>query len=642
MKPIKTKHFGKTKVSLNVPYLLSVPEADWKGFWEVDLQELLEEASPITDYTGEKFKLEFLDYKLEKPKYLTDLEAKRNNDSFEASLRVKVKLTNLRNKDITEQEIFFADFPLMTERGTFVVNGVERVVISQLIRSPGAFFTSKISRGKEMFGAKIIPNRGAWLEFETESTGAIYVRIDRKRKIAVTALLRAFGINDVDSMKNFFTDINKGEIDFIEETLKKDPASNQAEALVEVYQRIRPGDRATADSAKELIDNMFFNFKRYDLSKVGRWRMRQRLAELKPKKEKGDIPPEERVLDIEDIIAVMREIIRLNNDPTATPDQIDHLGNRRVRTFSELLKNRLRVGLMRMERIIKDKMSTIDIEDIDFAQLVNARPFAASIQQFFNSSQFSQFMDNENPLSELEQKRRLTASGPGGLTRERAGFEVRDVQPSHYGRICPIQTPEGPNVGLVGHIASYARINPFGFLETPYFKVEKGVIDGKKPFYLNAYEEEKHIISAGNVEVDKDNKIVPSKLEARVNGVPKLVSKNDVDFIDVSSEQFISVATSCVPFLQNDDANRALMGSNMQRQAVPLVEPDAPLVMTGMEAKVCSDSGQSVVADFDGTIEEIDGSHIVLKGTGKDKKVYNLRTFIGTNQYTCLHQRPIV
>lgn len=644
MNIIKTKNFGKTRVTLDVPYLLSIPEADWKGFWEVDLQELLEEASPITDYTGEKFKLEFLDYKLEKPKYATDLEAKRNNDSFDASLRVRVKLTNLRTKDIIEQEIFFADFPLMTERGTFIVNGVERVVISQLVRSPGAFFTSKMSRGKEMFGAKIIPNRGAWLEFETDSSGVIYVRIDRKRKIAATALLRAFGINDINSMKDLFNDVNKGEIDFIEETLKKDPSNNQAEALVEVYQRIRPGDRATADSAKELIDNMFFNFKRYDLSKVGRWRMRQRLDELKPKKAEEDIPLEERVLNVNDVISVMREIIRLNNNPLAVPDQIDHLGNRRVRTFSELLKNRLRVGLMRMERIIKDKMSIIDVEDIDFSILVNARPFAASIQQFFNSSQFSQFMDNENPLSELEQKRRLTSSGPGGLTRERAGFEVRDVQPSHYGRICPIQTPEGPNVGLVGHIASYAKINPFGFLETPYFKVTKGKVDGGKPFYLNAYEEEKHVISAGTVKIDKDFNIIPAKLEARVKGVPRLVSKDLVDFIDVSSEQFISVATSCIPFLQNDDANRALMGSNMQRQAVPLIEPDAPLVMTGMEEKISSDSGQSVVADFDGIIKEVDGAHIVLAGTDKKNrsKVYNLRTFIGTNQYTCLHQRPVV
>ena len=644
-----TKNFTKAKVSLELPYLLSIQKENWNLFWNRDLKELFQEVSPIKDYAGKEFELWFLDYKLDEPKYKTDLEAKKNNDSYEAPLRVKTKLVNLKTKEIKEQEVFLCDFPLMTERGTFIVNGVERVTISQLIRSPGAFFTAQRTGGRNYFGAKLIPNRGAWLEFETDSSGAIGVKIDRRRKVMATTLLRVFGIDNDNSIKETFQDIdNDAEVKYIEETLKKDTTHNQAEAFVEVYQRLRPGDLATPDTARELIENMFFNFERYDLSKVGRWRMWQRLSELKKqitnnKKQKieEEITPKNRVLTLEDVVAVIKEIIRLNNTPGSRPDQIDHLGNRRVRTLNELMQNRLRVGLMRMERIIKDRMSTLDMYTLTPAQLINPRPFMAVIKEFFTSSQMSQFMDNENPLAELEHKRRLSATGPGGLTRERAGFEVRDVQPSHYGRICPIQTPEGPNIGLVGHMASFSRVNKYGFLETPYFKVEKTKVT-QEIHYLNAYEEEQYNIASGAVSIDNQGRIIPQKVEARIKGEPGLAEKEKIDFIDVSAEQCISVATSCVPFLQNDDANRALMGSNMQRQAVTLLNPEAPLVSTGMEVRVARDSGLEIISEFDGKVIEADAEHITIKPKNKKPITYFLRTFIKSNQYTCFHQRPLV
>ena len=637
---IKTKNFGKSSVSLPRPYLLSTQKNSWDQFWKKDLKELFQEISPIRDYTNEKLEIWFLDYKLGEPNYKSDLEAKKNNDSYEASLRVKVRLVNLKTKETKEQEIFLTDFPLMTERGTFIVNGVERVIISQIIRSPGSFFTSRIVRGKQYFGGKIIPNRGAWLEFETDIAGAIGVKVNRRRKVPVTTFLRAFGFETDEEIKKLFKDIDTGEKKYIEETLKKDLSENKAEALIEIYQRLRPGDRATPDTARELFENMFFNFKRYDLSKVGRWKMGQRLSEERKVKSE-EISMKDRVLKPEDIINVVKEIIRLNNDPEAKPDQIDHLGNRRLRTISELLKNKLRVGLMRMERIIKDKMSTLDIYTMTPIQVINPRPFMAIVKQFFSSFQLSQFMDNENPLAELEHKRRITATGPGGLTRERAGFEVRDVQPSHYGRICPIQTPEGPNIGLVGHLAGFARINAFGFLETPYFKVKNGKVSSEIQ-YLNAYEEEKYNIASGSTLIDDKGKILSSKIEGRIHGIPGTINKNKIDFIDVSSEQPISIATSCIPFLQNDDANRALMGSNMQRQAVPLINPQAPLVMTGIEKRVATDSGQEIIAEEGGKVVEVDASHISIKNTKSRTKNYPLRTFIRTNQYTCFHQKPLV
>lgn len=536
MAGIKIKNFNKAKVSLQPPYLLSMQKESWAQFWNRDFKELLSEVSPIKNYTAKEFEIWFSDFKLGESKYKTDFDAKRNNDSYEAPLRVKAKLVNLKTKAVKEQEVFLCDFPLMTERGTFIVNGVERVAIAQLIRSPGTFFTVDRTGGKNYFGGKIIPNRGAWLEFETELSGQLSVKIDRKRKVSASTILRAFGIEDFGDLKGA-----------LEETIKRDPTHNQAEALVAIYGHLRPGDLSTPDTAKELIWNMFFNFERYDLSKVGRWRMNQRFPNAKVKNDE-EIKVQDRVLKPEDVVNVLREIIKLNNDPQAKPDQIDHLGNRRVRALNELLINRLRVGFMRLERIIKDRMSTLDPATIAPIQLVNPRPIMAIVKEFFTSSQMSQFMDNENPLSELEHKRRLSATGPGGLTRERAGFEVRDVQPSHYGRICPIETPEGPNVGLVGHMAAFAKINSYGFLETPYYKVEKGKVILSNIYYLNAYEEEKHNIATAGAAIDEKGNIVPQKVEARIKGEPGIIDKDKIDFIDVSPQQFISIATSLIPF----------------------------------------------------------------------------------------------
>jgi len=638
----KVKNFSKSKLSYSTPHLLTMQKETWEDFWTVKVKELFEEISPIKDHTGKEFQLWFGDYKLSKPNYKNGLEAKRNNDSLEASLRAKIKLVNLKTKEVKEQEVYLADFPVMTERGTFVVNGVERVVVSQLIRSPGAFFTNRTWRGKNYFGAKIIPNRGAWLEFETEESGFIAVKINRKRKVPATTLLMALGLDGIEKVEQAFKDT--GEIRYIKETFKRDASKDQKEALVEVYRRLRPGDLVTPDTAQDLIFNMFFNFDRYDLSKVGRWKTWLRLPDLAPKNLTKEIKKEDRILKIEDIVEVIKEIIRLNNNPLAKADQVDHLGNRRVRTLSELLQNRLRVGLMRMERIIKDKMSTLEVSTITPLQLINPRPLIAVVKEFFTSSQFSQFMDNENPLAELEHKRRLTTTGPGGLTRERAGFEVRDVQPSHYGRICPIETPEGPNVGLVGHLASFAKVNPYGFIEAPYFKVKNGKVSDEIE-YLSAQEEERHTIAPASVPLTDSLKILPEvepdKVEARVKGEPAEVEINKIDYIDVSSKQFISVATSLIPFLNHDDASRALMGSNMQRQAVPLIRPEAPRVGTGTERNVARDSGQVVLAKASGVVKEVDAEHIKVKYEDKEE-TYELQTFVRTNQYSCFHQKPIV
>ncbi len=639
MPKLKIKSFAKSKTSLSLPYLLGLQKNAWKNFWDREFKDLLKEISPIEDYTGKDFELWFSDYKLGQPKYKTELEARKNNDSYEAPLTVKVKLVNLKTKETKEKEVFLCDFPLQTDRGTFVVNGIERVAISQIIRSPGVFFFIKKGARGDTFGAKIIPDRGAWLEFQVDSSGVIWVRVDRKRKIAATALLRAFGIQEDSSIKEKFQDVNNGKINFIEETLKKDSTHNQEEALVEVYQRLRPGDMATAKTARELIENMF-DFKRYDLSKVGRWRMWSRLPESNPHKDTNrNISIKERVLSANDLVVVLREIIRLNNNPHAKPDEIDHLGSRRVRPFTEYLISRLRVGFVRMERIARDRMSTLDINTLTPEQLINPKPVMAIVKQFFVSGQLSQFMDNLNPLSEVEHKRRLSATGPGGLTKERAGFDVRDVQPSHYGRICPIESPEGPNIGLVGHLASFARINQYGFLETPYFKVKDGKILSDID-YLNAYEEEKYNIASGLIPVDANNKITVKELESRAKGEPQMVERKDIDYIDVSPEQQVSIAASLIPFLQNDDANRALMGSNMQRQAVPLISPEVPLVMTGVEKKVARDSGRVLLSKESGKVTEVDGRHIKIKGNQTIN--YELNTFIGTNQNTCFHQKPIV
>ncbi len=663
---MRTKNFTKHSYrTLDFPNFLAIQRESYQWFWEKGLRELFDEISPTKDYNEKEFELRFLDYKLDEPKY-TEITARDRNASYEAALRVKIALLNKRTGEIKEQEVYLGDFPMMTVRGTFIVNGVERIVISQLIRSPGAFFTSIWYGGKQFFGAKVIPNRGAWLEFDTDNSGVIGVKIDRKRRVPATTLIRAFGVEKDEEIRKLFKDVDKdANISYIEETLKRDQAKNRNEALIEVYRRIRPGDLATVDNAKQLIENMFFNFERYDLSRVGRWKMDQRLdttshgGQLRRSegeasgggRDQGDsYSKTDRVLHVEDVIGVMREIIRMNNDPEAHPDDIDHLGNRRVRAAGELLQNRLRVGLTRTERIIRDKMSTLDPATLTPSQLINARPVMAIVREFFTTGQLSQFMDNTNPLSELEHKRRLSAIGPGGLTRERAGFEVRDVQPSHYGRICPIQTPEGPNIGLIGYLSSYARLNDYGFLEAPYFKVKDGIIT-EEIKYLNAHQEERVNIASAEVKTDRSSKILGRQIRARIRGTPGFIEKSKVQYVDVSEQEAISLATALIPFLEHNDANRALMGSNMQRQAVPVIRPQAPYVRTGLEERVAQDSGLVVVAEEEGEVINADAEHIVIstksqptssKQKGTRKIDYPLTNFKRSNQYTIIHQKCLV
>jgi DNA-directed RNA polymerase subunit beta len=710
----KQNRLATRPAKFELPDLIEIQKKSYQWFWQKGLRELFDEISPIKDWSGQGLELYFSDYYLDEPKY-DELEAKAHNVSYEAPLHCRVKLVNKKTKGVIEQDIFLGDFPLMTQRGTFMVNAVERVVISQLIRSSGVFFTGRFLRGQQLFGAKVIPNRGAWLEFETDADKSIGVKIDRKRKVSITALLRAFaamdssviansagsrmkqsrdksdGIaasspaatprndknpqNDItnDQIKELFTDVNTGEVDCIEATLKKDPSGTTGEAFVEIYKRIRPGDLATEDNARSFIEAMF-SFERYDLGEVGRWKTNQRLADIIASKTKqshkklsgitallsaprdDNITKENRILHFNDLVNIIKEIIRLNNTPGANPDDIDHLGNRRVRTLGELFQNKLRVGLARTERIIRDRMSTLDLHDLMPSQLINARPFIASVKEFFTSSQLSQFMDQINPLAELEHKRRLSAMGPGGLTRERAGFEVRDVHSSHYGRICPIETPEGPNIGLVGHLASCARLNDYGFIETPYRKVKKGRLT-EEIVYLNASEEEKYNIAHAGVNISSKGELLDREVEARIHGRPGTIERSKINFIDVLPQQPISVATSLIPFLEHDDSNRALMGSNMQRQAVACIKPEAPLVNTGMEERAAKDSGQLVIAEEDGLVEGVTAEHIVIKirsakakdissGQAKrqviNKKTYPLRSFVRTNQYTCICQHPLV
>jgi DNA-directed RNA polymerase subunit beta len=618
------------------PNLVQVQLDSYQWFLDVGLKELLKDISPIEDWTNKELELRFLDFKLEEAKF-SERVAREKNITYEAPLRVKIALKNKVTGAVDEQEVYLADFPLITPRGTFVINGVERVVISQLIRSPGAFFSlSRSSRFKRFFGAKIIPSRGAWLEFETESSGVISVRIDRKRKIPATAILRAFGIGKDEDIKKLFEDIDTDpEMKYIVSTIVADPSASEEEGLIEMYKRLRPGDPATVDNARQMIKNTFFNFARYDLSRVGRHRMNVRFQKDSPLDEKN------RALKVEDVVDVMREIIKLNNDPTAQPDNIDHLGNRRVKTLGELLQDKLRLAFTRMERIIKDRMSTMDVNAIIPAQLINSRPFVASVKEFFSSGQLSQFMDQVNPLAELEHKRRLSALGPGGLTRERASFEVRDVHPSHYGRICPIQTPEGPNIGLVGHLALFSKVSPLGFILAPYRKVEKGHLT-EQIDYLDATEEERYIIAQAGTTFDAKGKFLESRIPARIHGEPGIVTPNDIHYIDVSPKQPFSVGTSLIPFLENDDANRALMGSNMQRQAVPIISPQSPLVGTGLEGKVARDSGMMILSSEAGTVTKVDSSKIVVEDAKGETTEYDLLKFSKSNSFTAINQRPIV
>jgi DNA-directed RNA polymerase subunit beta len=623
-------------------HLLQTKLDSYKWFVEEGLGELFKEISPIVDYAG-NLELHFLDHYLDTPKH-SEETARDRNATFEAPVRSAVRLVNKKTGEVKEQEVYLGEFPVMTDRATFVINGVERVVVSQLIRSPGVFFNSNFNKGRNWYGGKIIPNRGAWLELETAADGAIYVRIDRKRKVAVTSLLRAMGMTSDEELKKTFVDgikdtddekITEEEIlKYIDATLAKDVAKNQAEGLKEVYKRLRPGDMATADNARQMIQDMFFRFDRYDFGAVGRYRMNQRLSMKVPQDQ------EHRVFRLEDLVAVIEEVVRLNITQEQA-DDIDHLGNRRVRSVGELIQNKYRVGLMRMERIAKDRMSTLELEKVTPSQLVNARPIIAAVKEFFTSSQLSQFMDQTNLLSEIEHKRRMSAMGPGGLDRHRAGFEVRDVHRSHYGRICPIQSPEGPNIGLVGHMALYARLNEYGFLETPYRKVVDGKVTDTIE-YLDAYNEEKHIIAEANEKLNDDKTFVGEKVEARRAGEFTEVVANEVDYMDVSTAQVVSMAAGIIPFIENDDAQRALMGSNMQRQAVPSIVPKAPVVGTGLEARAALDSGQTVVSGIEGKVTEVDGQHIVIEGGDGEKEVRRLQQFQRSNHSTAMTQRPLV
>nr|BFD24790.1 MAG: DNA-directed RNA polymerase subunit beta [Candidatus Parcubacteria bacterium] len=624
-----------------MPDLIEIQKDSYKWFLDEGLAELFEEINPITDFIGRDLELYFEDYYLDDAKF-SEQESRAKNITYEAPLRVKTRLVNKKTNQVSSQEVYLGDFPLMTDQGTFIINGIERVVVSQLIRSAGVMFTADFIKGKKCYGAKIIPNRGAWLEIETDINKVIWVRIDRKRKVAVTSLLRAFGYETDEELQALFKDVdlvkNDDEPTFIQATIDKDVAVNEAEGLQEVYRRIRPGDLASVDNARQLIHSMFFRFDRYDFGRVGRYKLNRRFnLNLENTREN-------RILRKEDLVLIVKEVIRLNI--TKEPeDDIDHLGNRRVRAIGGLIQTRFRVGLARMERIIKDKMSTTDISALTATKLVNARPIIGVIKEFFMSSQLSQFMDQTNPLAELEHKRRLSAMGPGGLTRERAGFDVRDVHSTHYGRICPIATPEGPNIGLVGHLATYAKLNSYGFLETPYRRVnhtKSGSFVTSEIVYLDAFEEEKYITADATLPIDEKGKISVSRFEVRKNGNPGMADADQIDFVGIAANQIISVATSLIPFMEHNDSQRSLMGTNMQRQAVPLIKTEAPIVGTGIEARAARDSGHLILANEAGTITRADGLEIDLQTKKGQVIKYPLDKFVRSNSSTCINQHPVV
>ncbi len=717
------RSYARIKEVLELPNLIEIQTASYQWFLDEGLREMFQDISPIQDFTG-NLVLEFIDYSLGEPKYPVD-ESKERDVTYAAPLRVKVRLINKETGEVKEQEVFMGDFPLMTETGTFVINGAERVIVSQLVRSPSVYYSEKIDKnGKKGFTATVIPNRGAWLELETDAKDIVYVRIDRTRKIPVTVLLRALGFGSDQEIIDLL-----GEDEYLRNTLEKDNTDGTEKALLEIYERLRPGEPPTVDNAKSLLESRFFDPKRYDLASVGRYKINkklhiknrlfnQRLAEALVDPETGEIIADagtmldRRTLDriipylennvgfkqvglsggvveegdvqlqsikiyspddqeneqiikvigngmVEqsvkhitpaDIIASINYFFNLLHSVGDT-DDIDHLGNRRLRSVGELLQNQFRIGLSRMERVVRERMSIQDPNMITPQALINIRPVIASIKEFFGSSQLSQFMDQTNPLAELTHKRRLSALGPGGLTRERAGFEVRDVHYSHYGRMCPIETPEGPNIGLINSLSSYAKVNEFGFMETPYRRVdpETGKVTAQID-YLTADEEDNYIVAQANMKLGDDGSFLDENIISRFKGENIVVSRDRVDYMDVSPKQVVSAATSCIPFLENDDSNRALMGANMQRQAVPLLRPESPIVGTGMEHVSAKDSGAAIVAKHRGIVErvtarevwvrrleEIDGKEI--KG---DLDKYRLQKFVRSNQGTCYNQVPIV
>jgi DNA-directed RNA polymerase subunit beta len=682
-----TKSNGRTYFSqhddaLDLPNLVDHQNRSFQWFVEEGLGELLAEISPIDDYTGTKLSLTFKGYHFDQPK-ITESEARENNVSYDAPLKATVELTNKITGEVKEQEIYLGDYPWMTSRGTFVINGAERVVVSQLIRSAGVFFTSDQHGTHSLYGAKVIPGRGAWLEFETAANGALYVKIDRKRKIAVTTLLRALGVTEA-RMKDTFKHVDTGATNYLDATLEKDPTKGQNDALIEVYRRLRPGDLATVDNARSLIENMFYNYKRFDFSRVGRYKINKRLN--------LDVPntAENRVLRLEDLEAIIAEIIRMNN--TQEPaDDIDSLANRRVKLVGELVQRQFRIGLLRMERNTKDRMSMSEIETVQPSQLINARPVVAAVREFFASSQLSQFMDQINPLSELAHKRRLSSMGPGGLSRERAGFEVRDAHATHYGRICAVETPEGANIGLVLNLANYARVNDYGFVETPYRKVvnaatpkdivghiaaedyvdEKGKVVVKagakvtaadatklaaiktratwpvkakvtgEVVYLDAFEEENAVVAGGGNEIDENGYFVNGRVSARTRLSSGEVDANDVNYMDAARNQIIGSSAGLIPFIEKNYVYRSLMGSNQQRQAVPLIQPQAPIVGTGLEASAARNTGQVTLAEGAGEVIKATAEEVVVKYK-EGNKVYEPLHFVRSNEGTSINQRVVV
>jgi DNA-directed RNA polymerase subunit beta len=602
------------------------------------LEEIFEEISPIEDFTG-TMSLSFRDHRFEPPKYSAE-ECKDKDMTYSAPMFVTAEFINNSTGEIKSQTVFMGDFPLMSPKGTFIINGTERVVVSQLVRSPGVYFDRQVDKtsDKDIFSCKVIPSRGAWLEFEIDKRDSVGVRIDRKRKQGVTVLLKALGWDEAKILERF------GGFESMRATLEKDHTTGQDDALLDIYRKLRPGEPPTRESAQALLENLYFNPKRYDLAKVGRYKVNKKLG--------LSLPISQGTLTEDDIVATIEYLVRLHGGEeemktgeTVVPvevDDIDHFGNRRLRTVGELIQNQVRLGLARMERVVRERMTTQDVEAITPQTLINIRPVVASIKEFFGTSQLSQFMDQTNPLAGLTHKRRLSALGPGGLSRERAGFEVRDVHPSHYGRMCPIETPEGPNIGLIGSLSSYGRVNAFGFVETPYRKVRAGTVTSQID-YLTADEEDRHVIAQANAPVSQDGTFVEDRvLVRRKGGEVDYIRPDDVDYIDVSPRQMVSVATAMIPFLEHDDANRALMGSNMQRQSVPLLRSEAPLVGTGMEYRAATDAGDVIVAEKPGVVEQASADFITVANDDGTRSTYLVAKFRRSNQGTCFNQKPVV
>lgn len=652
--------FARIQEPLEVPDLLALQTESfdwllgnekWKGRVEAarqagrkdvpaqsGLEEIFEEISPIEDFSG-TMSLSFRDHRFEPPKYSVD-ECKDKDMTYSAPMFVTAEFINNTTGEIKSQTVFMGDFPLMTGKGTFIINGTERVVVSQLVRSPGVYFDRSVDKtsDKDLYGCKVIPSRGAWLEFEIDKRDSVGVRIDRKRKQAVTVLLKALGWTSDQILERF------GQYESMRATLEKDHTAGQDDALLDIYRKLRPGEPPTKESAQTLLENLYFNHKRYDLAKVGRYKINKKLG--------VDSEITQGTLTEDDIVATIEYIVKLHAGEHSMPgagreivvetDDIDHFGNRRLRTVGELIQNQVRLGLARMERVVRERMTTQDVEAITPQTLINIRPVVASIKEFFGTSQLSQFMDQTNPLAGLTHKRRLSALGPGGLSRERAGFEVRDVHPSHYGRMCPIETPEGPNIGLIGSLASFGRVNSFGFVETPYRKVVDGRVTDEV-HYLTADEEDRYVIAQANTPIGSDGTFLESRvLVRRKGGEFESLRGNEVDYMDVSARQMVSVATAMIPFLEHDDANRALMGSNMQRQSVPLLKSEAPLVGTGMEYRAATDAGDVITADKPGVVEEVSADYVTVMNDDGTRTTYRVAKFKRSNQGTCFNQKPIV